>query len=245
MIRGLSAGASALLAQQTTLDATAQNLANVSTAGYRRQITTTGSFQKLVDGPVSQVVGTAPALPPPTLLYVTSSADTSQGAMRQTGNPTDLALEGNGYFTVQTPGAGEAYTRDGAFSLDANNRLVTSEGLPVLGERGPITIANSQWNVTRTGQVVVNGAVVDRLKLVTLPDPSTATRTGNNLFAASTAQPATQATVLQGYLEGSNVNPVSEMLALINSSRMFEANQRCIQALDSTLDRAVNEIARA
>ncbi|MHB9025455.1 MAG: flagellar hook-basal body protein [Armatimonadota bacterium] len=249
MIRGLDVSAAGMLVQQQRYDSVANNLANVSTAGYRRQITAVGSFSSMLNTqltpselppfplPVSQTLVSSPSA-----LYTVDAVDTQNGKLRQTGNLTDLALQGDGFFAVETP-TGEAYTRDGAFTLAEEGRLVTQRGEAVLGEQGPITIQSSRWHITPQGDVVEDGKVTNRLKLITL-NQADATRAGATAWKAANVQKATGVTVAQGSLEDSNVNPVAEMVALINATRSFEANQRVVQAMDATLDRAVNDIGR-
>ena len=246
MIRGLYTAATAMQAQQTAQDLIAQNLANVSTPGYRRQVAATHAFSTLVGQSLTgSTPGNRTAESPPAITEVLSAGDPAQGAIRATGNATDLALNGDGFFVIQAPNGQETYTRDGAFTLDANNHLVTADGNSVLGEHGPITITSADWAIDQSGQVKCHGAIVDRLRLVSLPNFQAATRLGNNQWRASRTAPAARTQVLQGHLEGSNVNAVTEMVGMITAVRQFEANQRCIQALDSTLDHAVNDVGRA
>ncbi|HEX2949472.1 MAG TPA: flagellar basal-body rod protein FlgF [Armatimonadota bacterium] len=246
MVRGIYSAASGMLAQQMRLDAVANNIANVNTNGFRREITAVSSFDKALDTAMStdsDGVWSAPNMPNPFVLSPYAASDATVGPIIHTGNPTDLALHGQSFFTVRT-GNGVAYTRNGSFSLDTNGRLVTADGNPVLGEHGEIVIDNPKWQVTTNGTVVVNGNSVDKLQLADIPNLSAATRIGNNLWSTANAVPANNVMVEQGCVEGSNVNAVSEMVELINTSRQFEANQRCLQLTDTTLDRAVNDIGR-
>lgn len=236
MIRGLYSAASGMLAQQTRHDVVANNLANISTPGYRRLTTSTRAFEV----PYADTIDPRPAA---NFLYTISTTDTAAGSVHETGNRTDFAVRGNGYFTLQTP-EGPAYTRNGAFHLDPQGQLVSDEGYPVLGTRGPVTITGKQWEVAPDRRVIVNGKTVDSLQLADIPDLQNAVRMGKDLWLAKNAVLSETATVAQQYLEGANTNAVSEMVALINVTRQYEANQKCLQAQDETLGRAVNEIAR-
>jgi flagellar basal-body rod protein FlgF len=246
MHQGLYITAKGMLAQERRHDVVAQNLANVSTAGYQRQML---AFHAQV---VEQVQSSATTTPTKRSPFAHPSFPTgvalatdhvNRAEIQETGNPTHLALVGEGYFTVETP-QGLAYTRNGAFTLASDGRLITQDGLPVCGEQGPITITSPQWEVSPDGRVLVQEKVVDRLRVVTMPNPSDATRLGTNLWQTATAQPLTRYTVQQKALEGSNVSAVTEMMILIRTTRQFEACQKCMQAVDSVLDRAVNDVGR-
>jgi flagellar basal-body rod protein FlgF len=243
MIQGLYITATGMLAQEQRHDIVAQNLANVSTVGYQRQ---TLAFHAEVAAQFATgaraLKGQAP-LPLFQVGAVAGSDRAQANTIRETGNPTNLALEGAGFFTVETP-QGPAYTRNGDFTLDASGRLTTRDGLPVLGENGPITITSSQWRVSPDGRVTVKDAVVDRLRIATIDDLATASRIGSGLWQTADAQPAKAVTVRQGSLEGSNVSAITEMLALIQTTRQYEACQKCLQAIDGALDRAVNDVGR-
>ncbi|MHB9130804.1 MAG: flagellar hook-basal body protein [Armatimonadota bacterium] len=242
MIRGLYTAATGLLSQETHLDVIAHNLANVNTAGFKRQVTTNGAFAPLVDA-----VLTSPAkrmsVNGPLSLYPISQSDPSEGTISFTGNRCDFAIRGNGYFTVQST-QDVAYTRNGAFMLTPDGRLVTGDGLSVLGENGPVTISGTKWEINPAGQVIVDGNLVNRLKIAALPDLSTATRLQENLWVSNQATPAKNVQIQQEHLEASNVNAIFEMVEMMSATRQFESGQRCIQALDATLERAVNDIAR-
>jgi flagellar basal-body rod protein FlgG len=182
-------------------------------------------------------------------LSARQTTDFSPGAYQQTDNPCDLALDGPGFFAVDTP-SGEAYTRAGSFTLDDDGYLITPRGHRLLGEAGAVRVAGRNWEVTPAGDVVVDRAVVDRIRVVDFAaradGRSPLTRRGDNLFIAAEAAPVARedVSIRQGYLEGSNVNAVSEMVNLIIALRAFETNQKMIQAVDSTLDRVINEVAR-
>jgi len=273
VLRGLYTSASGMLAEQVRVDVLSHNLANVQTVGFKRQAVLQSAFPDMllqrVHDPV--VLGGAPAAagrpgargtqggvgfaydPRPVIgrlgtgTYIDGTySDMTGGTLRHTGNPLDLALEGSGFFAVETP-AGLRYTRDGRFTLDGEGWLVTAEGHRVLGEAGPIQIQGTEVHVTEEGEIWVDGAPVAVLALRDFPEPQGLLREGSSLWAATEAsgpaQPA-EARVHGGYLEESNVNVVMAMVELIAAYRAYEANQRVIQAFDQTLGKAVNELGR-
>jgi len=268
VLRGLYTSASGMLAEQVRVDVLSNNLANVQTAGFKRQTVVQSAFPEMllrrVYDPVPVSGGVAPAGasgqatgalydPRPVIgrlgtgTYVDGTySDLSPGALRYTGNPLDLALEGPGFFTVETP-AGVRFTRDGRFTLDAGGWLVTLEGYRVLGEAGPIRVQGRDVQVTENGEVWVDGAPAGVLALRNFADPQGLVREGSSLWAATdwsgAPQPAA-ARVHAGHLEVSNVNVVTAMVELIAAYRSYEANQRVIQAYDQTLGKAVNELGR-
>ena len=257
MLYGLAASSAGMAVQSQRLDVIAQNLANVDTAGYQRQVLTTGAFAAQLSNALADTLS-APAATPVRADYLTlattTTCDHSEGMQRPTGHALDFAIPGDAYFTVQLADGSQALTRNGAFMLNNAQQLVTvastidpatgAAGHPlVLGAQGPITIDQPNWEVTRQGDVVVGGKTVDRLKLMT--HSGTPTAVDNGFWSPSGALPAGAGTaVTQGALLGSNVNAVTEMVTMISATRSFEANQRCMQIQDATLDRAVNDIGR-
>ncbi|HEY8417928.1 MAG TPA: flagellar hook-basal body protein [Limnochordales bacterium] len=271
MLRGLYTSASGMLAEQVRVDVLAHNLANVQTAGFKRQTVIQSAFPEMllhrvndpmVIGPPGPRRSDAGAVRPQrgfafdprpavgrlgTGTYIDGTySDMTAGALRHTGNPLDMALEGDGFFTVETP-AGLRFTRDGRFTLDGEGWLVTPEGHRVLGEAGPIRVRGGTVHVTEQGEIWVDGALAGVLAIRTFADPQGLVREGSSLWAATEwsgePQPAA-ARVHAGYLEDSNVNVVMAMVELITAYRSYEANQRVIQAFDQTLGKAVNELGR-
>jgi flagellar basal-body rod protein FlgF len=255
MIRGIYTAASGMIAESERNDVIANNLANASTVGYKKDITVTKDFQSILiqrindgsDRPAIGKMGTGAVVDE-------IATDQTAGSMRSTGNPLDLGLEGNGFFTVQTPN-GIRYTRDGEFSLNAQGQLVTREGYAVLGNGGPITLADAKTiTVTGDGRVLMNpvgsasgseDAEVDTLRIANFTDLKQLSKEGANLFrAGADAQEAgASATVQQGMLEQANVNPVMEMVNMISSYRAYEISAKLVQAHDELLNKAVNNVA--
>jgi flagellar basal body rod protein FlgG len=175
----------------------------------------------------------------------TPSISFAQGQLSHTGNDLDFAIQGNGFFQVQQPNGQMAYTRDGEFHLSTDKTLVTSSGLPVQGDSGPITFKsgsgpiaiNSEGTITQADQPIGKLAAYD------FSDPSTLRRVGDGLFATgdSGAAPAKMehAKILNSYLEGSNVTPMNEMVSLVSVSRAYEASQKVVQTADDNQDKAI------
>ncbi len=215
-------GASACWAQ---LEVTANNAANVSTTGYkaaRLTFSLTGP-----DAEHGQVYAQATPVRP----------DMSDGALVRDDAPTHLALQGQGFFQVQGPDGQSLLTRDGRFHLDADGQLVNSSGMQVLGQGGPVQIPPGEGlHVTSDGRIFGStSGELDQLSVVggaVLPY-------GNNLWQPAGPMGDSEAEVVQGALEGSNVNPMEAMVELMEASRYFQAYQRAMQTSDEA-DQRVN-----
>lgn len=239
MLRGLYIAASGLLAESARQDVIANNLANATTTGFKRSETVASPFDQMLlhnlAMPGQPAVGT---LEMGAQVQGISRID-SQGALRFTGNKLDVALVGNGHFTIATPD-GKRYTRDGSFGLDSSGTLVTKEGYPVLGTKGPITLAAGEVRIGADGSVTQGGVVRDTLQFTAL-DPASITQESNGLLAG-TVKGTAAVQARQNHLEGSTVNVVSEMVALIRVMRSFEANQKSVNAEDEALQASVAKV---
>lgn len=259
MIRALSTAATGMEAQQTKLDVTSNNIANVSTAGFKKS---RAEFADLVYQTM-RAPGTATAGDnrAPTGVQVGLGVRTqatqrmhSMGELRQTGNPLDVAIEGRGFFQVQTPNGGTSYTRSGALKLDAEGQIVTGEGYPLVGgisvppDAQSISIgADGTVSATVPGQTapVELGAI----EIATFPNPAGLEAQGLNLFNETQASGAAVAgrpgeggsgRLSQGTLELSNVKVVEEMIDIISGQRAYEINSRVIRAADEMLQQTAN-----
>lgn len=225
-------------------EAVTHNLANSSTAGFKRTVRSQGqSFAALMTEAARRAASNAK------VVTDRSAIDFSQGSLVQTGRTLDLALQGEkAFFVVETPD-GPRYTRNGVFQVNAQGQLVSSAGHNVAGEGGPIVIpadAGSMGvSVSTDGQVIAGGQSVGKLKIVEFDDPTTLQQVGANAFLAPRAvQPgaAAGASVHQGFQEASNVSTVEELVDLITVTRLYEANLKMIQAQDERMQ-SVNKVA--
>ncbi len=241
MLRALATAATGMEAQQTRLDVTANNIANVSTGGFKK---TRAEFHDLMyqKGPGDTEVGLG-------VRVASTQRQLSQGELRQTGNPLDVAVEGQGFFQVQLPSGDVAYTRNGAFQLDSEGRMVTSDGHPLAGE---IAIPPEAQSVTIAADGTVTAVVpgdpqpqnLGQLQIATFANPAGLEAMGKTLFRESGASGAAvlgapgeggAGSLMQGTVELSNVNVVEEMIDLIAGQRAYEVNTRVIKAADEML----------
>lgn len=229
--------------QQMRLNQLSNNLANVNTVGFKRD-----RVFELPDDvepglPLEYPsYGIDPGLAPFASLPVSTTTDFSQGALSQTGNPLDLALEGEGFFAVQTP-AGIRYTRNGEFSVNAEGVLVTHDGNPVQGQEGEIRVESGTVTIGETGQILVNGQEAGNLRIVEFAEGTRFLKEGETLLvpenAGDTGTAAERTRVHQGYVEKSNVDPVLSMTEMIDVIRGFESYQKVIQTLDEMTGQAL------
>jgi flagellar basal-body rod protein FlgF/flagellar basal-body rod protein FlgG len=168
-----------------------------------------------------------------------ATLDMRTGEFEKTGNELDLALEGSGFFVVQTP-AGVRYTRNGSFQADASGRLVTSTGDPVLGEEGPIDLPSGTLSISSDGTISQQGAVVARLKIVTFAPGTSLALEGNSLYQAPQGSElsADDPRVSQGSLESSNLNPVAGAISLVALQRHAQLLEQALKIFHSTFNSA-------
>jgi flagellar basal-body rod protein FlgG len=253
-MRSLSIAGTGMLAQQTNVDVISNNIANMNTTAYKRQ---RAEFQDLLYQQVSRPgSSTGGDTKVPSGIQIGAGVKTGgvyrineQGALTQTSNPYDLAIQGNGYFQVTLPDGSTAYTRDGSFQISDQGELVTQDGYIVQpGITLPQGVTN--FTVSKTGivEVVVSGnpqpQQLGQLELATFMNESGLEAKGGNLFleTAASGQPNVAApgepgngTLTQGFVEASNVNPVAEITALITAQRAYEMNSRVVKTADEML----------
>jgi len=255
MIRGIYTSGSGMLAESLRTDVIANNLANADTVGYKKDVAVSKDFRSLLirrinDGQDQPVIG---SLGTGAMVDEVATNHTT-GSMRPTGNNLDLAIEGSGFFAIQTPN-GVRYTRNGSFTLSAQGDLVTHDGNRVLGTGGPINLANAkQLSVADDGRIMiredVQGGAADTeagtLQIVSFADERQLVKEGSTLFKANPGAQQAPATVLvrSGSLEQSNVNVVTEMVNMISGYRAYEFNSKAVQAHDELLDKAVNDVGK-
>lgn len=253
MVHSLYAATSGMVAGLLGHDVIASNLSNVNTPGYKRDVAITGSFQKemvtcLARGKYGDRVSATPIGSLGYGAYLHSiGGDHSQGPLIETQGSLDLAIEGDGYFVVGGP-SGDLCTRNGAFQLSSSGTLTTISGMPLMGVSGPIEIPPDagKIDILQDGAILVDGSEHDRLRIVSLDNPSLAEKLGSGLFRIppGAARQAQSFTVRQGFLEMSNVDAISEMVRMISGMRTYEACQKMIWAIDQTLDKSVNDVGR-
>ena len=231
-----------MLAEMARQDQLANDLANASTPGYKADRVSQRSFGDLMlsnstDGSVIGPLGAGAAIDK-------QVTDVRPQAMRATGQPLDLAVEGDGWFGVQTK-QGVRYTRNGAFTTDAQGFLTTAQGDRVLGKNGqPLNLSGGEKvSIARNGDVHVGNRLVGTVGVIAL-QPNSLRKEGDNYLTGTVDPTAKVGMVAQGALESSNVNTVKEMVSLIENMREFEADQKMIRAIDDTLGGAVNQVGR-
>jgi flagellar basal-body rod protein FlgG len=231
------------------VESVAMNLANSLTPGYKRSVAVAQPFASLVEqGQASSVTGVhaPPAVDPAPSGFV----DVHPGPVKKTGQALDLALGGPGFFEVLTDD-GPAYTRKGDFHMDERGRLVTAQGLPVMGLGGEIALAGDQPTIARDGAIVDSAGgsrrvELGQLKVVRFEDTRHMTSLGNGLYTAgagSTELRGGDVQVQQGFLENSNVSTQQEMVELMQTTRHFESVQKAIQAYDELMGTAIQKLS--
>ncbi len=232
------------LAAYRSMDVIANNVANASTPGFKRE---TAKFEEFV----THVQPSETQTGPQTLSFVKDAGvvrDLSQGEMTITGAPLDFAINGKGFFAVQTP-AGMRYTRDGHFSLDQNGQLVTSDGYAVQGDGGAITITPDDGNISvgpdGTVSSILNGASnqIGKLQVMDFANERAMNKEGVNLYSTTqAATPSTDATIAQRMLEGSNVKPVIEISHMVEVMRAYQAIASLSNSQEQLIRQAIDKL---
>jgi flagellar basal-body rod protein FlgF len=204
----------------------ARNIANIVTPGFKRNIALIESMEK---GHGGSSVST------PTVTGV--GLDLSQGPLQPTGNDLDMGLQGEGFFSVETP-EGTLYTRNGAFRLNQNGVLVTQDGSPVLGESGQIQIPAGATKLTvgSDGQLHCDATTLGKLKITAFDKPGLLRQAGNSNYAGDAAGPKTAAacSVHQGCLEASNVDPMTELVQMMATFRNYQASAHSLHSIEDS-----------
>ena len=227
-LNGMDSAASALRYWERKQEIVANNLANVSTDGFKAQRV----FARLLDGvrPVAE-----------------ATSDFTTGNLRSTGNTMDVAIDGGGFFVVSTPN-GERYTRGGSFRLDEKHQLVDANGRPLLGEKGtPLKLLDGPVNISKTGEVTQGGQIVDRLRMETAPKGAELTREGESLWvppATKEVMKPEARNVKQGFLEESNVNSMTSLVDMVAVQRAYASVQKAIVEMDHANETITTQIAK-
>ena len=211
------------LVHKLRFDTISNNLANINTNAFKKDII---SFNQVLT------------------MKNTSAIDLTPGPISHTGNKFDVALGSPGFFKIQTS-RGIRYTRDGSFTLNLDRSLVTQNGDTVLGQNGPIKIDGSNVSIGIDGQVVVDNGAVDRILVVDFKQPQLLRKEGRSSYVYQGGEedisPAEGVSVQQGYIEGSNVGAMEEMIKMVEVLRAFESAQKAIQVIDEITGKMVNE----
>jgi flagellar basal-body rod protein FlgF/flagellar basal-body rod protein FlgG len=226
----------ALVRQQERV---ANNLANANTVGYKRDRAFTEALDEHLDEEGA-----------PRSERLTQHMTTlEQGALEQTGNPLDIALGSEGFFVLLDEATGsERYTRAGRFTVGDDGLLRTLQGQPILGTDGPIKVpaGGGALEISQSGEIHHNKQPLGKLKIVTFDDPAQLQRLDGAAFAApgNPPQAAPHPIIKQGFVEGSNVNPIKEMTEMITHFRTFEAQQKLIQTTDQILGLVTRDLGK-
>ncbi|OON90746.1 MAG: flagellar basal body protein [Epulopiscium sp. Nele67-Bin002] len=272
MVRGLYIAGTGMNVQATRMDVISNDLANVNTTGYKKDVAVIESFPEVLmkrlggtqSVPNLERSQTIPPLGAVTIPLTTIGSMNygakvqdiyihfAQGSFINTGKQTDIALQNEGFFVVNTPD-GEKLTRDGSLVVGTNGDLLTQEGYNVMGQEGPVNLgedfftSSGQFEINEFGQVRRGEGILDTIRLVTVDDLQLLEKLDDNLYTTDQDFVDTAGTtrIIQGYLESSNVNVVSAMVDMITVSRAYESNQKMVQVHDDLMSKAVNEVGKA
>jgi flagellar basal-body rod protein FlgF len=264
--KGIYTAVSGAIAQSQKLDTIANNIANVNTPAFKKDQQVFKEY--LTANEKAPDVIQVPKVPASIESFYdhnggdksfVDSAGThtnfSQGALKPTGNPLDVAIAGEGFFEVSTP-QGVRLTRDGSFKVDSQGRLVTKQGHPVLGaglgqpaDGRSLQVNGRNVTISFSGEVYSEGQYVGSLSKVTVNNKEALQKNGNSYYSlkpnyGEVLAEANEAQFQQGFVEGSNVNIVQEMSDMISTTRVFESTQKAIKAFDMMNQKLVNEVPR-
>ncbi len=240
MIKGLYTSASGMVPRARKQELIAHNLSNAKTTGYKKDTMFTRELSKAE----RKIAPSKSDWQTP--LANETYVDFSNGIFDRTGNPLDLAIDGNGFFTLQAEDGSTFLTRAGTFEVDAEGRLAFPGGLLLASEGGGIEVGNGQVTVAQTGDVEVNGLAVGRIVPVTVENMDELIKVGGSLFKVPEGvetTPVVEPNVRQGYLEAANIDIVREMVDMIISYRTYEANSKALQQQDTSLNHLMGKVA--
>lgn len=225
------------MASRDQVESIANNIANMNTAAYKGERTV---FNKFLTPDAGQQQITFPK-------YVGIHRETQAGPINATGNPLDVALRGDAFMVIQTP-AGPRYTRDGHFNLDVKGQMVNGRGQAVLGDNDqPIVIPpnTAEISIDGNGGISADNVQVGKLKLVGFDNLQRMQRTGDGLYTTDAqAKPAKDTDVLQGQLEGANIQPILEITRMIEASRVYQSSQKVINSEDERIRGAIQRLGK-
>ena len=243
MDNALRIGLSRQMALKTRMNVIANNLANINTAGFKRDTVHMEEFRMPV-AQMTELRGRDKALS-----YVHDRAvlnNMSAGSMKQSGNELDVAINGKGWFSINTP-SGERYTRNGEFKLNNEGTLVTNDGFPVLGSGGPISFGPNETQITiaRDGTISSSEGLKGQIRVVTFNEEQNLNKEGFNLFKTDEQPtPVEQPNLMQGMVEGSNVKPVLELTTMIETTRAYVNQAQLLKKSEELKTDAMNKLAQ-
>jgi flagellar basal-body rod protein FlgG len=242
MIKGMYKAASAMIPRIRQQETIANNLANASAPGFKKDMVFTQELSKAQ----ARRVERKNDWETPMIDQVYTNYD--QGSLDRTNNPLDMAIEGIGFFVVQDPETEDLYlTRGGNFSISPDGYLSTPDGMRVMSDAGPITLEGGDVTVSETGQIAVNETPVANIRVTEPDDINRLTKVGKNAFNIPDGvelRAAVDFAVRQGYLESSNIDAVREMVDMIISFRGYESDAQALKIQDGTLEKLINNVGR-
>lgn len=240
MLKGLKTAALGMEALAKAQDVIANNIANINTAGFKKDIAVFKSFNEVLEDSKKKL-----PYAPPGCAIDEITIDTAQGSLQKTDNPYDFAITGKGFFSVETPD-GTRYTRAGSFAPNGKGELVTPEGYPLLGKAGIVTVPDGKIvAITKDGKIMIDGNEANQIIITSFSEGTKMEKTGSNMLKVTDGEEVGSTGEMQpGYLEMSTVNAVEEMVAMIETMRSFETAQKAIHLEDTILDKAVNSVGR-
>ncbi len=254
MFRGLYTAYTGMRYQQVKVDSISNNIANADTAGFKKDNVIAESFKDVLtykirdveNKSIKQNIGKMSLGIKVAQVYT----DFKQGPLKQTDQPLDVAISGTGFFKVGeiTPDGNMniKYTRDGSFGMDQENNLVTKDGLFVLSEDKKINLEDGFVRINKDGSIYQGEALKGKIDLVDFDDLQMLRKEGDTLYITTdkSVEKPFESVVEQGFLEMSSANGIDEMIDLIQSTRIYESNQKVIQTYDETMGKVVNEVGR-
>lgn len=268
MHRGIYEAASGMLVQETHLDVITNNLANVDTPGYKRRISATSDFSALLDriekiseDGETKMTTVLPADMPfkgreiigslaLAAVFSEDVMDTFPGVLKTTESQLDIAIDGKGFFSVADENGNTFYTREGNFVLDSNGNIVTSHGLMLQGEGGPLNVGNNPrtLEINRTGQVISNGEIIGRVAVFNFERPTYLRHQANNLLTpteqSGEPEQLENVKIWSGALEMSNVEVVTEMVRMIEAQRIYEGASKALMTHDEQTSKLITSFSR-
>lgn len=240
MIKGIYNSASAMIPRIRQQEVIANNIANVTTPGFKKDLVFVSELSKAEQ----KGIATKSDWESPMIDQVYT--DQSQGAFDKTGNALDMAIDGAGFFVIQNEDGSEALTRNGSFTTDDTGFLVNSNGEVAMGTGGPVQLPPGEVSIGSDGTLSVDGVQLTSLRIASVEDPSKLDKVGGKFFVPDGVDigNAVNFTVRQGYLETSNVDVITQMVEMITSYRNYESDSKALQAQDESLEKLISEVAQ-